>query len=60
MSWKQERVSMPMTSAGILGVSSDMSIAGIQVDPRSILIATILFVVLVKIGGLLLSQGTGV
>jgi len=48
MSFKQERVSMPMASAGIIGFSSDMKIAGIEIDPKSLMIAAFAFVLIVK------------
>jgi len=51
----QERVSMPMASAGILGISSDSKIAGIEIDPKVIVIATVVFVLLVKIADLVVS-----
>lgn len=49
MAWKQERVSMPMTSAGIIGVSSDIEISGIKMDPRTILVGVAAFIVLIKV-----------
>ena len=58
MSWKQERVSMPMTSAGIIGVSSDLQISGIQIDPRNIIVATALFIILVKVGSVVLGRAS--
>lgn len=54
MGVRQEKVSMPMTSAGILGVGSDMKLSGIEIDPRSIIIVTLIFVGLVKLVGILL------
>ena len=45
----QERISMPMASAGILGVSSDMKIAGIEIDPKAIVAFTLIFVFVVKL-----------
>ncbi len=52
----RERISMPMTSAGILGIGSDMKIAGIEIDPRGIVLAAIVFVVLVKVLGIVLAS----
>ena len=54
MSWKSNRVSMPMTSAGIIGMSADVQIAGIAIDPKSIIIATLIFVGVVKLLGILI------
>lgn len=42
-------VRMPMTSAGIIGISSDVDIEGIQVDPKFIIIATLVVVGAVKL-----------
>jgi preprotein translocase subunit Sec61beta len=53
MSFKQQSVSMPMASAGLIGVSSDMKIAGIEIDPKMLIIAALVFVVIVKSAGLL-------
>lgn len=60
MAWKQESVRMPMTSAGILGMGADVKISGIEIDPRSILIATLVLVILVKAAGIIVSRGAGV
>ncbi len=40
---------MPMTSAGIIGIGSDVEIEGIKVDPRVIIIGTLVMVGLVKL-----------
>ncbi|HLC68206.1 MAG TPA: hypothetical protein VJH24_00060 [Candidatus Bilamarchaeaceae archaeon] len=57
MAIKQQQISMPMASAGILGMGADVKISGIQMDPRNIIIATLVFVTLVKIGDILV-QGS--
>jgi len=49
MGWKSNKVSMPMTSAGIIGISSDVDISGISIDPRAIIVATFVFVGIVKL-----------
>ncbi|MEK6979405.1 MAG: preprotein translocase subunit Sec61beta [Candidatus Micrarchaeota archaeon] len=49
MSWKQSKVSMPMASAGILGVSSDERMAGIEVDPKTVVIGSLLIVGIIKL-----------
>ena len=54
MSFKQESVSMPMGSAGIIGFSSDMKIAGIEIDPKTLLFAALAFVLIVKAADVIL------
>lgn len=54
MSWKSEKVSMPMSSAGILGLSPDMETSGIKVNPRTIVIGVIVFIVLVTLANILI------
>ncbi len=49
MAAREERVSMPMTSAGIIGCAPDMKIAGKEIDPKSLVIAVVLIVVIVQI-----------
>jgi preprotein translocase subunit Sec61beta len=49
MGFKQERVSMPMASAGILGMAPDMKLSGIEFDPKSVIIATFVFTLAVKL-----------
>ncbi len=44
------KVAMPMSSAGIIGSSPDIKIAGKSVDPKIIVGAIILLVVVVQIG----------
>lgn len=48
MSFKQERVSMPMASAGIVGMSSDMKISGIEIEPKMLIVGALIFVFVVK------------
>ena len=52
MTAKSGSVRMPMTSAGIIGIGSDVEIEGIKVDPRTIIIATLIIVGLVKVAGI--------
>ncbi|MFH0885406.1 MAG: hypothetical protein V1861_06885 [Candidatus Micrarchaeota archaeon] len=47
MSMKQEKVSMPMTSAGIIGFSPDIKISGMEIDPKYLVMAIVLIVVIV-------------
>ncbi len=44
----ENRVSMPMGSAGIIGFSPDMKISGIEVDPK-VLVAVVVAVVVIVI-----------
>jgi preprotein translocase subunit Sec61beta len=53
MSFKQEKVSMPMSSAGIVGFSPDIKISGIEIDPKMLMIGALVFIVIVKIADLL-------
>ena len=46
---KQERVSMPMASAGIIGFSPDIKISGMEVDPKFLIVGVFAIVVLVHI-----------
>ncbi len=48
MSFKQESVSLPMSGAGIVGISSDMKLGGKEIEPKHLIIATSIFVLLVK------------
>lgn len=49
------KISMPMTSAGILGIGSNMELAGIKVGPKAVLAGTLIFIFVVKIADKLLS-----
>ncbi len=45
----KDSVSMPMASAGIIGFSPDIKISGMEVDPKTVLIAVLVVVVLVHV-----------
>lgn len=45
------KVAMPMSSAGIVGMSSDMKIEGKDIDPKVVIAAIVLLVVIVQIAG---------
>jgi preprotein translocase subunit Sec61beta len=45
------KVAMPMSSAGIVGMSSDMKIEGKEMDPKVVIIAIIILVVIVHVAG---------
>lgn len=49
MSWKKASVSMPMSSAGILSAGSGEVLAGIKIEPRVIIIVTLIFVAIIKV-----------
>ena len=53
MSLKRTNLSMPMTSAGIVGLSADMELSGIKMDPRNFVIAVAILVAVIKIAGYL-------
>ena len=44
-----DRVTMPMASAGIIGFSPDVKISGKEIDPKILLVAVALVVVLVHV-----------
>lgn len=43
------KVAMPMSAAGIVGMSSDMKISGREIDPKIILVAVVLLVITVHV-----------
>jgi preprotein translocase subunit Sec61beta len=49
MSVKQEKVSMPMASAGIIGFSPDTKISGMEIDPKFLVAAIAAIVVIVHV-----------
>lgn len=51
MAARQEKVSMPMSSAGIIGFSPDIKISGVEIEPKILIITTILIVLVVKVAG---------
>lgn len=51
MSLKRTSLSMPMTSAGIVGLSADMELSGIKMDPRNFIIGVVVLVAVIKIAG---------
>ena len=51
MSLKRTNLSMPMTSAGIVGLSADMELSGVKMDPRNFVIAVAILVAVIKIAG---------
>jgi preprotein translocase subunit Sec61beta len=51
MSLRRSNVSMPMSSAGIMGLSPTTDLGGKAVDPKAFVIATIAIVLLIHIAG---------
>ena len=47
------KISMPMSVAGITGFSPNTKLAGIEINAKSIVIFTILFIVVVKVAAYL-------
>ncbi len=52
---KQERVSMPMGSAGIIGFSPDIKISGFDIDPQILVGGVFLIVILVHVATYLIN-----
>lgn len=52
----QDKVSMPMSSAGIIGFSSNTKLEGIQIDPKAFVIAAFVFILLVKVLDLIVKK----
>ena len=51
-----KQVMMPMSSAGILGVGSNMELAGIKVSPKFVLAAALAFIFVIKIADKVLAK----
>lgn len=49
MTARAEKVSMPMTSAGLIGFAPDIKIGGKEIEPRMLVAAIVLLVVIVHI-----------
>lgn len=44
----QDKVTMPMASAGIIGFSSDVKINGLEIEPKFIVLAIVAVVIIVQ------------
>lgn len=44
-----QKVMMPTTSAGILGIGSNMELAGIKISPKTVLVVALIFIFIVKL-----------
>jgi len=53
---KQERVSMPMSSAGIIGFSPDLKISGVELDPKMIILVVAVLVLIVNAASFVLGK----
>ncbi|HSB47540.1 MAG TPA: hypothetical protein VLD37_05990 [Candidatus Bilamarchaeum sp.] len=51
----QDKVTMPMASAGIIGFSPDVKISGMEIDPKFLVLAIVAIVVIVHAGSFALS-----
>ncbi|MDD5337288.1 MAG: preprotein translocase subunit Sec61beta [Candidatus ainarchaeum sp.] len=51
-----KQMMMPMSSAGILGVGSNMELAGIKVSPKVVLAGALIFIGVVKIADKVLTK----
>lgn len=49
-----KKLMMPMSSAGILGVGSNMELAGIKMSPKAVFAGALIFIFVVKIADKLL------
>ncbi len=49
MSWKRQKIAMPTTMAGILGLSPDEEVGGIKIEPKTFLVATLIFIFIIKV-----------
>jgi preprotein translocase subunit Sec61beta len=51
----EEKVMMPMGSAGIIGFSPDIKLSGFEIDPKVLIISVFAFVLLIKLASLFMS-----
>ncbi len=49
MSWKRQKIAMPTTMAGILGLSPDEEVGGIKIEPKTFLVGTLIFIFIIKV-----------
>jgi preprotein translocase subunit Sec61beta len=52
----KDSVTMPMASAGIVGMSADTKLSGIEIDPKAYIIAVFVLVIIVNVGARLVSS----
>lgn len=55
MGVKQGSVAMPMSSAGMIGFSPDVKIEGKEIEPKALIIGTVVFVVVVLVASHLMA-----
>jgi len=51
----EEKVMMPVGSAGIMGFSPDIRLSGFEIDPKVLIIAVFAFVLIIKLAGFFMS-----
>ena len=54
MSWKRQSVSMPITMAGIVGLSPSEKVGDIDIDPKMFVAAVIVVSLIIKLSHLIL------
>lgn len=47
----EEKVTMPIGSAGIIGFSPDVKLSGFEIDPKVLIIVVFAFVLIIKLAG---------
>ena len=50
----RDKVTMPMASAGIIGASSDVSVGGIEIDPKVVIVAVFVLVLVIVAAGMII------
>ncbi|MEW6528434.1 MAG: hypothetical protein AB1391_00950 [Candidatus Micrarchaeota archaeon] len=45
----EKKVAMPMSSAGIFGIGSNMELAGIKISPKTVFVGALIFIFVIKI-----------
>ena len=48
-----DKVTMPMTSAGIIGFSPDTKLSGFQISPKAVIVGTFILVIVVKVASII-------
>jgi len=51
----EEKVTMPIGSAGIIGFSPDVKLSGFEIDPKVLIIVVFAFVLIIKLSSLFIS-----
>ncbi|MFH1785562.1 MAG: hypothetical protein ABH842_03970 [Candidatus Micrarchaeota archaeon] len=48
----KDTITMPMASAGIVGMSPDTKLSGIEFDPKAFIVAVFVFVIIVHVASM--------